>query len=107
MKNYLDHNDKVKYVDGLLSHSQEWQWFIDLLIKSFDIHEINSWDDYEKYLTLFEIFSTISFRSQKFQIKHGCFLKMNFMKFGKLLDIISAFKHLMLALLKLNLHLQR
>ncbi|OUN92648.1 hypothetical protein B5F98_11335 [Pseudoflavonifractor sp. An44] len=48
MKNYLDHNDKVKYVDGLLSHSQEWQWFIDLLIKSFDIHEINSWDDYEK-----------------------------------------------------------
>lgn len=48
MKNYLEHNDRVKYVDGLLSHSQEWQWFIDLLIKTFDIHEIKSWKDYEK-----------------------------------------------------------
>lgn len=47
MKNYLEHNDKVKYVDGLLSHSQEWQWFIDLLIKTFDIHEVKSWGDYE------------------------------------------------------------
>ena len=48
MKNYLEHKDKVKYVDGLLSHSQEWQWFIDLLIKTFDIHEVKSWSDYER-----------------------------------------------------------
>ncbi len=47
MKNYLDHSDKVKYVDGLLAHSQDWQWFIDLLQESFDIHELSSWTEYE------------------------------------------------------------
>ena len=26
--NYLEHKTKVKYGDGLLAHSQEWQWLI-------------------------------------------------------------------------------
>lgn len=47
MNNYLEHADKVKYIDGLIAHSQEWQWFIDLIYKTYDIHEINSWHDYE------------------------------------------------------------
>ena len=27
--NYLEHEKTVKYVDGLLAHSQDWQWMID------------------------------------------------------------------------------
>lgn len=47
MKNYLDHEDKVKYIDGLLARSQDWQWFIDLLQETFDIHDVASWAEYE------------------------------------------------------------
>lgn len=47
MNNYLEHADKVKYIDGLIAHSQEWQWFIDLLYKTYDIHDVDSWYDYE------------------------------------------------------------
>ena len=47
MKNYLEHADKVKYVDGLLAHSQQWQWFIDLIQDTFEITAINSWNEYE------------------------------------------------------------
>ena len=31
--NYLEHETEVKYVDGLLAHSQEWQWLIEKLKK--------------------------------------------------------------------------
>ena len=47
MKNYLEHDEKVKYVDGLLDHSQQWQWFIDLVHDTFEVEEINSWEDFE------------------------------------------------------------
>lgn len=47
MKNYLEHEDKVKYIDGLLARSQDWQWFIDLLQETFDIHDVASWAEYE------------------------------------------------------------
>ena len=50
MKNYLDHEDKVKYIDGLLARSQDWQWFIDLLQETFDIHDVASWAEYESNL---------------------------------------------------------
>ena len=29
MKNYYEHETKVKFSDGLLSLSKDWQWFID------------------------------------------------------------------------------
>lgn len=44
--NYLEHKTQVKYVDGLLAHSQEWQWLIDELQNQFEIKEINSWEQY-------------------------------------------------------------
>lgn len=28
---YLDHEEQVKFVDGVLAHSQEWQWLIDII----------------------------------------------------------------------------
>lgn len=47
MKNYIDHENKVKYMDGLLAHSQEWQWFIDLIHETFEIHDVKTWEEYE------------------------------------------------------------
>ena len=44
--NYLDHKTKVKYVDGLLARTQEWQWLIDEIEKQFEIKEITSWEQY-------------------------------------------------------------
>ena len=42
--NYLEHKTQVKYVDGLLAHSQEWQWLIDEIQERFEIKEITSWE---------------------------------------------------------------
>lgn len=44
--NYLEHGTQVKYVDGLLEHSQEWQWLIDEIQERFEIKEITSWEQY-------------------------------------------------------------
>ncbi len=44
--NYLEHKTKVRYGDGLLQHSQEWQWMINEIEECFEIKEINSWKQY-------------------------------------------------------------
>ncbi len=44
--NYLEHKDKVKYMDGLLAREQEWQWFVECIEKNFDLSDINSWNEY-------------------------------------------------------------
>ena len=44
--NYLEHKTQVKYGDGLLAHSQEWQWLIDEIEECFEIKEITSWKQY-------------------------------------------------------------
>ena len=44
--NYLDHETKVKFGDGLLQHSQEWQWLIEIIEERFEIEVINSWKEY-------------------------------------------------------------
>ena len=46
--NYLEHEIEVKYVDGLLARSQEWQWLITQIEKPCEINKINSWDDFRK-----------------------------------------------------------
>ena len=35
MRNYLDHKDEVRYIDGLLANSQEWNWFIELVESNY------------------------------------------------------------------------
>lgn len=40
--NYLEHKTQVKFVDGLLAQSQEWQWLIDEIQERFEIKEITS-----------------------------------------------------------------
>ncbi len=44
--NYLEHEDKVKYIDGLLAREQEWQWFVACIEKNFNLSDINSWSEY-------------------------------------------------------------
>lgn len=46
MKNYLDHKDEVRYVDGLLANSQEWNWFIELVERNYDFDDINDWSSF-------------------------------------------------------------
>ena len=46
MRNYLDHKDEVRYVDGLLANSQEWNWFIELVESTYDFEDINDWSSF-------------------------------------------------------------
>ena len=61
--NYLKHETKVRYGDGLLAHSQDWQWMINELEENFEITEINSWEQYlqesRSIRTVFEYFVKI------------------------------------------------
>ncbi|MHB8130476.1 MAG: hypothetical protein ACYDEX_15910 [Mobilitalea sp.] len=46
MKNFLEHEDEVRYVDGFLAKSQEWQWFIDCVEENFDLDDVKSCIDF-------------------------------------------------------------
>ena len=43
---YLDHEERVKFVDGVLAHSQEWQWLIDIISEKAEFKDIDSWGDF-------------------------------------------------------------
>ncbi|NBI89014.1 hypothetical protein D3Z45_00060 [Lachnospiraceae bacterium] len=44
--NYLKHDIKVKYIDGLLAREQEWQWFVECIEKNYDMSDVNTWSEY-------------------------------------------------------------
>lgn len=48
MKNYLEHDDKVRFVEALLSKSQDWRWFIELIEETYEINEITTYEGFEK-----------------------------------------------------------
>ena len=48
MKNYLEHDDKVRFVEALLSKSQDWGWFIELIEVNYEINEITTYEEFEK-----------------------------------------------------------
>lgn len=48
MKNYLEHDDKVRFVEALLSKSQDWRWFIELIEETYEINEITTYGGFEK-----------------------------------------------------------
>lgn len=37
MKNYIEHKEKVKFIECLLNKSCDWQWYIDYIEKEFEI----------------------------------------------------------------------
>ncbi|ELB8839117.1 hypothetical protein ACSOCM_000620 [Listeria monocytogenes] len=45
-KNYLEHEIKVKYIDGVLKKSADWQWFITHIEETYDICEIDSMEGF-------------------------------------------------------------
>ena len=47
---YLDHEEQVKFVDGVLAHSQEWQWLIDIIGEKAEFKDIDSWGDFVRTL---------------------------------------------------------
>ncbi|MCI7088023.1 MAG: hypothetical protein MR954_09455 [Lachnobacterium sp.] len=64
LRNYLEHNDEVKYVDGLLANSQDWDWFTELIEANYDIEDVNDWGAFRgshlnqifsKYIKILEI----------------------------------------------------
>ena len=59
-KNYFDHEVKVKAIDGILSHSQEWEWLVDYVENNFNLEDIKSWDEYwHKYRRLYELLTLV------------------------------------------------
>ncbi len=48
MKNYLDHETEVKYVDGILAKSQEWQWFVECVEADYDLDDCFVYADFQQ-----------------------------------------------------------
>ena len=47
VKNYFEHEVKVKFFDGILEHSCEWQWFINYIEKEFKgFKDITNFQDF-------------------------------------------------------------
>ena len=44
--NYFEHEYDVKFVDGLLGHSQEWQWIIDYIEERYTFNEVKTWEKF-------------------------------------------------------------
>lgn len=48
MKNYLEHEIEVKYVDGILAKSQEWQWFIEIIENDYELEDVATYTDFQQ-----------------------------------------------------------
>lgn len=46
VRNYLEHEDKVKFMEAVFNKDHEWQWFIDCIEANFEIKEVKSWVEY-------------------------------------------------------------
>ena len=50
LKHYIEHETKVKYVEGILNKSQEWNWFIDYIKENFEFdYKITSYEDFRNH----------------------------------------------------------
>ncbi|AMN31538.1 hypothetical protein ACV3ZD_13590 [Clostridium perfringens] len=47
MNNYFEHEEQVKYVDGLLAKSQDWQWIIEYIEKNFTLEDVSDWEEFQ------------------------------------------------------------
>ena len=48
MKNYLEHETEVKFIDGILSKSQEWQWFINCVETDFELEDVSTYEEFKQ-----------------------------------------------------------
>lgn len=47
MKNYLEHQVEVQFIDNILVKNQEWQWFIDCIEENFDLNDISAYSEFQ------------------------------------------------------------
>ena len=60
MKNYLDHEVEVQFIDNILVKNQEWQWFVDCIEENFDLNDINAYSEFQtKYSPLRTVFGKL------------------------------------------------
>ncbi len=57
MKNYLEHEIEVKYMDCCLESSKDWSWFLEELKASYELDDISSWEGYLKANSLLRVYS--------------------------------------------------
>ena len=63
--NYFEHETRVKYIEGILSKSHDWDWLIEYIEKNFTIDfSVNSFDDFLKVYSeigdIFKYFNSIN-----------------------------------------------
>lgn len=46
VRNYLEHEEKVKFMEAVFNKDHEWQWFIDCIEENFEIKEVKFWVEY-------------------------------------------------------------
>ena len=46
MRNYIEQEILVKYQEGILSQSKDWQWFIDYIGENYDFEDISTYKEY-------------------------------------------------------------
>lgn len=57
VRNYLEHKEKVKFMEAVFNKDYEWQWFIDCIEENFEIVEVKSFEQYmEQWQSIEEIF---------------------------------------------------
>lgn len=48
MKNFLDHETEVRFIDGLLAKNTEWQWFVNYIENNYELTDISDYKDFIK-----------------------------------------------------------
>ena len=46
MKNYIEHETSVRFMDQYFNKGTDWQWFVDLIEEDFELNDVSSWKDY-------------------------------------------------------------
>lgn len=45
-KNYIEHEVRVKIIDGILENNLSWQWLVNYIEENFDLCDITSWQEF-------------------------------------------------------------
>ena len=47
MRNYLVHEEEVRFIDCYLAKSRNWQWFVDIVEEHFDLEDVRTYLEFE------------------------------------------------------------
>ena len=83
MKNFFDHEQKVKYIDGVLAKSQDWDWLIEYIENNFEVDfSLTAFSDFMKVFSkisdIFRYFNSINeYFEDKFNISKQWLYQIN------------------------------